>query len=206
MNCPRLAATVALVVLGGSGCDRLSRSPETANVSAPATGAALRQVRSFEVEENDAVVNVIPQLRRDPRGGFLVADRSEEQIRRYSPEGKLLWFAGRRGAGPGEFTSLVSVTRLPSGEILTITRSGRLTFFDAEGRRVTRTAETQLLRITDFEVVDDSTLLLAGVGRLGDAGPRLHVWSIPGNAVKRSFFAPSGRQRNKTAALTMGYV
>jgi hypothetical protein len=201
-----IAAAAALVLLGGSGCDRGSRPPEAASVSTPATGASLRQVSSIDVEENDDVVNVIPQLRRDPRGGYLVADRSEEQIRRYSPEGKLLWFAGRRGAGPGEFTSLVSVTRMPSGEILAVTRSGRLTFFDAEGQRVVRTAETEMLRISDFEVADDSTLLLAGVGRLGDAGPRLHVWSIPGNAVKQSFFAPSGRQRNKTAALTMGYV
>lgn len=163
-------------------------------------------LRSIEVEENDAAVNVIPRLRPDPRGGFLVADHGEEQIRRYSPEGKLLWFAGRRGAGPGEFTALVSVARLPSGEILAVNRDGRLTFFHAEGRRVARTAETQLMRISDFEVVDDSTLLIAGVGRLGDAGPRLHVWSIHRNAPRRSFFAPSSQQRNRAAAATMGYV
>jgi hypothetical protein len=163
-------------------------------------------VRSFDVEENDAVVNVTPRLRMDPLGGLLVTDEGESQIRRYSPEGKLLWFAGRRGQGPGEFTALVGAARMTSGEVVAVDRHGRLTFFDAEARGVTRTVDTGLLRITDLEVVDDSTLLLAGVGRLGDEGPRLHVWSIHRNALKRSFFAPKARQRNSVAATTMGYV
>jgi hypothetical protein len=170
-------------------------------------GPILRHVRTLDVEENDQVVNVTPRLRLDGRGGFLVSDAAESQIRRYSPEGKLLWFAGRRGQGPGEFYGVVSGARLASGEILAVDRNGRLTFFDAEGQRVLRTAETRLMAVTDAEVVDDSTLLIAGVGEnLGADGPRLHVWSIDRNASKRSFFAPSGRQRNRVAAGVGGYV
>jgi hypothetical protein len=164
-------------------------------------------VRTLEVEENDDVVNVTPTLRIDARGGFLVADHRESQIRRYSPEGKLLWFAGRRGQGPGEFYSVVTVIRLASGAIVAVDRNGRLTFWDAEGQRVTRTAETRLIRVSDAEVVDDSTLLIAGVGEgLGDNSPRLHVWSIDRNASRRSFFAPWARQRNRAAAGVGGYV
>jgi hypothetical protein len=197
-------AAAALMLLGG--CDRASPPPIAGGDAASGGSTSLRHVRSFDVEENDAVVNVTPRLRVDPRGGLLVADEGESQIRGYSPEGKLLWFAGRSGQGPGEFTALVGATRLASGEILAVDRHGRLTFLHAEGQRVARTAETQLLRVTDFEVVDDSTLLLAGVGRLGDAGPRLHVWNLDRNALKRSFFAPSEQQRNRIAATAMGYV
>jgi hypothetical protein len=176
-------------------------------MSARSPATILQQVRTFDVEENDDVVNVTPSLRLDGRGGFLVADARESQIRRYSPEGKLLWFAGRKGQGPGEFYGVVTAARLTSGEILAVDRNGRLTFFDAEAQRVTRTTETHLMRVTDAEVVDDSTLLIAGVAEsLGDAGPRLHVWSIHRNAMLRSFFAPSARQRNGTAARVAGYV
>jgi hypothetical protein len=207
MNVIRVATT-GLVLLGGSGCDRGSPPPPVADhLSARSHNPILRHERTFDVEENDDVVNVIPTLRLDERGGFLVADAGESQIRRYSPEGKLLWFAGRRGQGPGEFYAVVTVTRLASGEILAVDRNGRLTFWDAEGQRVTRTAETRLMRVSDAEVVDDSTLLIAGVTEgLGDNSPRLHIWSIYRNALKRSFFAPYARQRNRTAAGVGGYV
>lgn len=63
------------------------------------------------------------------------------------------------------------------------------------------------MRVSDAEVVDDSTLLIAGVGEgLGDNSPRLHVWSIDRKASKRSFFEPYARQRNRTAAGVGGYV
>jgi hypothetical protein len=200
------AGAAVLALLAGTGCDRPS-PPKVADVEPPRqSGAVLRTLRSFDVEESDAVVNVLPQLRPDPRGGFLVADLGEEQIRRYSTDGKLLWYAGRRGAGPGEFGAIAGATRLSSGEILAVDRNGRLTFFDAEARRVTRTAETRLRRITDFEVVDDSTLLIAGVGQAGDAGPRLHLWELRRNVLKRSFFAPSRHQKNQAAAVVGGYV
>jgi hypothetical protein len=195
------------VLLGAIACDRGSPPPVAAHLSARSHSSILRHERTFDVEENDEVVNITPTLRVDGRGGFLVADAGESQIRRYSPEGKLLWFTGRRGQGPGEFYVVVTAARLASGQILAVDRNGRLTYFDAEGERVTRTAETRLMRVTDAEVVDDSTLLIAGVGeKLGDAGPRLHVWSMDRNASKRSFFAPSERQRNRTAAIFGGYV
>ncbi|MBW3654892.1 MAG: hypothetical protein KY444_02205, partial [Gemmatimonadetes bacterium] len=201
------AAALAVVLLAGAACDGDSPAPAARESPAGNGGEILTTLRTFDVEENDDVVNVTPRLRLDGRGGFLVSDERESQIRRYSPEGKLLWFAGRRGQGPGEFYGVVAVIRLASGGILAVDRNGRLTFWDAEGQRVTRTAETDLLRVSDAVVVDDSTLLIAGVGEgLGDNSPRLHVWSIDRNTSRRSFFAPYARQRNRTAAGVGGYV
>src|SRR3954471_25026938 len=62
--------------------------------------------RSVTLEESDDVVNVLIRANLDPRGGFLVADEQEDQVRRYGPDGRLLFTFGRRGAGPREFTGL----------------------------------------------------------------------------------------------------
>lgn len=199
-------ATLAVVLLAGAACDRNSPAPAARESLGGSGGATLTTLRTIEVEENDAVVNVTPRLRVDPRGGFLVFDERESQIRRYSSAGKLLWFAGRRGDGPGEFRSLAGAARMPSGEIVAIDRKGRLTFFDVHGRQVLRTTETELARVTDLEVVDDSTLLISGVRDGADDGPRLHVWNVAGDTITTMFFAPSAHQRNEVAAGAMGFV
>jgi len=195
-----------VLLAAAAACERQTPSPPTDVQQTAGAGPALEYVRSFDVEETDDVVNVTPNVGIDPRGGFLVADPSEAQIRRYSPDGKLLWFAGRQGQGPGEFTGVTSIVRLASGGIVAADRNGRLTFFDADARRVTRTVETKLRRVEDLEILDDSTLLMSGVDNTGHPGPRLHVWSIPGNAVERRFFAPFSHQTNRTAATAAGFV
>jgi hypothetical protein len=194
------------VLVAGAACDRNPPAPAARESLDRSGGATLATVRTIEVEENDAVVNVTPRLRADPRGGFLVFDQRESQIRHYSSAGKLLWFAGRRGDGPGEFRSVAGAARMPSGEIVAIDREGRLTFFDADGRQVLRTTETKLARVTDLEVVDASTLLISGVGDGGDDGPRLHVWNVAADTITTAFFAPSAHQKNKVAAGAMGFV
>jgi hypothetical protein len=90
-------ATLAVVLLAYAACDGDSPAPAARESLAGNGGATLTSLRTFDVEENDDVVNVTPTVRIDGRGGLLVADAPESQIRRYSPEGKLLWFAGRRG-------------------------------------------------------------------------------------------------------------
>jgi hypothetical protein len=194
------------VLLAAAACDRKASSPPTDAQQTAGAGPGLEYVRSFDVEETDDVVNVTPNVRNDPQGGFLVADPSEAQIRRYSPDGKLLWFTGGQGQGPGEFTGVTSIVRLASGGIVAADRNGRLTFFDADARRVIRTVETKLQRVEDLEILDDSTLLMSGVDKTGHVGSRLHVWSIPHNAVERRFFAPFSGQTSRMAATAAGFV
>lgn len=207
----RTGATISMLA-GGISCERAEKASARMSVGGPgpsppsAALPSLPYLRSFTVDETDAVVNVTPTLVPDPRGGFLVADVSESQIRRYADDGTLLWHAGRRGRGPGELTSPTAIARMPAGEVVAVERGGRLTFFDSAGTRAVRTAETRLSHVEELVVVDDSTLLLSGVGRAGVDGPRLHLWSTARNAVLASFFAPFSRQRNRAAATVGGYV
>lgn len=195
-----LSAGILLLALGACGRDTPAPPP-------PAEAdARLVYLRSFQVDENDEVVNVMPTLVADPRGGLLVADVGESQIRRYTEGGKLLWHAGRRGQGPGEFTAVNAVGRLPSGQVVAGQRSGRLTFFDSTGQALIRTVETRLMQMEEMVVVNDSTLLLSGVGQAGFTGPRLHLWSTVRDTVVHSFFAPFSRQRNPTVARFAGYT
>jgi hypothetical protein len=203
--------TTFLLCAGGASCDRGGAATARMAISLDAPSrkdapARLPYLYGITVEENDAVVNVNPSLVPDPWGGFLVVDVSESQIRRYSEDGGLLWHAGRRGQGPGEFTAPVGVGRLPAGRVVAAERNGRLTFFDSTGSTVDRTVETRIAQVAEMVVVDDSTLLLSGIGRGGAAGPRLHLWNVGRDTLLRSFFAPFPNQRNRAAATVAGYT
>jgi hypothetical protein len=210
LNAVGVVATI-IVLASGSACDRgdtaATRMSVRPGASAGDDGAPpVRYERSFTVDENDEVVNVAPTLVADPRGGLLVVDVGESQLRRYSDEGKLLWHAGRRGQGPGEFITATVVGRLPSGQVVAGERSGRLTFFDSTGQALVRTVETRLDQVEEMVVVNDSILLLSGVGPAGVAGPRLHLWSTTRDTLLHSFFTPFSRQRNPAVARLAGYT
>jgi len=214
-NFPRATASTCgtfflLVVV--AGCDGEGVPPATLHAQMSLGGASraapfqLERLKSFEVEENDAVVNVTPALVPDRLGGLLVVDGSEAQVRRYTDDGRLLWHAGRRGQGPGEFTSVTAVGRLNNDEVVAGERNGRLTFFDSAGQSVVRTVETRLTQVEEVLVVDDTTLLLSGV-RDGDlTSPRLHLWSTTRDAILHSFFSPFSHQRNTAVATIAGYT
>lgn len=161
---------------------------------------AVSWVRELSLEENPQVLNVQPVVTLDPRGGFLVADFNEAQLRRYSREGALLWHAGSKGEGPGQFSAARHVVRLRSGEILAADFEDRLTIFDSTASSVVRTIKTGLLRIEDLAVVDDSLILVSGLPGGNLAGPRLHLWNLRADTIVRSFFAPFEGLRNKAAA------
>jgi hypothetical protein len=173
----------------------------------PERSPQLKVLDAFDAEENDAVINVAPSLVPDPRGGLLVVDGSESQVRRYDEQGRLLWHAGRRGHGPGELSNVTAVGRMAgTGEVVAAERGGRLTFFDSTGASVVRTVETRLTQVEEMVVVDDGTLLLSGVGDGGMTGPRLHLWSTTRDTVLRSFFSPFPAQRNTAVATIAGFV
>lgn len=157
-------------------------------------------------EENDDVLLVEPTFVLDPRGGFLVGDRKEAQARRYSASGELLWYFGRRGGGPGEFSSVTAVRRLPSGNIIIADFGGRITLIDSAGHDVRKTF-TLPNAIEQLEVLTDTLVLIStrhGGSPRND--PVLHVVDIRSERIVRSFFRPYRKATNPYAAAAAGWT
>jgi hypothetical protein len=159
----------------------------------------------MDLQETPDVINVEPVVEVDPRGGFLVADVAEAQVRRYTAAGVLAWHAGRKGAGPGEFRAPTAVRRLPSGAVLVADRNERLTLLDSVGAVVLRTLRTPLHQIADLVVVNDSLVLISGLLNSSAQSPRLHLLNLRTDSLVRSFFAPFGNSPNPTIATTAGW-
>lgn len=172
-------------------------------------GRAVRWGRDIPLQENDAVVNVLVRMNLDPRGGFLVADEQENQIRRYDAQGTLLAHFGRKGQGPGEYGALHRALPLSTGGILALDTFERGTELDSAGR-VVRTFRTPVGPLHDARLVNDTLLLLGGdVPRrtYSAARPRLHLWNLKQGSLVRSFFVPPVRGRaHELAANTAGFV
>lgn len=66
-----------------------------------------------------------------PDGGFVLAGFGSHDLRRFGPDGRHLWTAGREGDGPGEFEGLTSVTAGPGDTLFA---------YDFRQRRVSRWA------------------------------------------------------------------
>ncbi|HWO88856.1 MAG TPA: hypothetical protein VNL98_06875 [Gemmatimonadales bacterium] len=160
----------------------------------------------LQVEETSDVINVWPVVRVDPGRGFLVADMQEAQVRSYDLRGRLLSHFGSRGLGPGQFERPTVAIRLPSREILVAQRNGRLVVLDSTGTRALRTIQSLIFGIDDADVVDDSTVLLAGVRGDRPDSPRLHLWNFRTNEVRGSFFSPWEGYRYKEVASMAGWV
>lgn len=145
-------------------------------------------VRDVDLQEAKGVINVSPRVTPDPRGGFLVADSQEGQIRLYSSSGALLRHFGRVGRGPGEFRHVTAAARLPSGDIVAADMAGVLTIFDELGSRVLRTSRTPLGPLYSLAVLDEDHVALTG--RIGGTpgSPLVHVWDLRAERLVRSFF------------------
>jgi hypothetical protein len=160
----------------------------------------------IRLQETRAALAVLPIVSIDPRGGFLVADPREFQVRRYAADGTLLWHAGRNGGGPGEFTAPAAAVRLASGAVLVADRGGRLTTFDSAGARLLSTAETGLAHVEALIPLGGQVVLMSGVLRGDVDGPRLHLWDLAAGSMRTSFFRPLGAAANRTASVVAGWT
>jgi hypothetical protein len=144
--------------------------------------------KQITLEENPRVTNVLPTVSIGPNGEFLVADLKEAQIRRYSPEGRLLGHTGSEGNGPGQFAKLAAAVRLPNGRIVAADMNGRLAIFDGSGRALLHTGRVLLTPLYDAWAINDSMVALVGraPGQLN--GPLIHIWNLTRNRITRSFF------------------
>jgi len=154
-----------------------------------------------------AVLTVQPHVSVDPRGGFLVADSREAQIRRYGPDGTLLSRFGRKGSGPDEFRRPNGAHRLPSGRIVVFDTNGKLVLLDSSGTRSTETQQTGLVPLYQGTPLNDEYAVLSG--RVdGQAVTNLvHVWNLRTRQLTSSFFpSPSHPEALSAAYAYAGFA
>jgi hypothetical protein len=153
-------------------------------------------IGKLSLEEPGDVINVVPVVLPDPKGGFLIADRREGQIRSYAEDGSLRWAFGRRGPGPEEFEGPSIALRLRTGEIFVADEPWRMLLLDSTGTRVTRTFRTKIQRVEDVAVVSDSLIVISGLlpqppnAQAQAVANHLHIFDIRRDTVLRSFFSP----------------
>ncbi|HSW30415.1 MAG TPA: hypothetical protein VLH75_13100 [Longimicrobiales bacterium] len=169
---------------------------------------AFEVIDSIDLQETQLVVNVAPVARIDPEGGFLLADRMEQQVRRYSEQGRILEFAGAKGGGPGQFMNLATAGRLESGQVLAAESSGGVALFTRDLDSVAYTLRLPLTRLEDLEVLDDTLVAFAAArpGREGLYGPRIHIFNTRTSKIQNSFFAPLPDAPSFDAAVMAGWT
>lgn len=186
----RSAAAVALLgaaawLAPGLGESREAHSAIGANQD---LAAFLTWGAPVEMEENDGVINVTPRVTMDPRGGFLVADGREAQVRRYRADGRLAQVIGRRGSGPGEFRNLVGAHRLQDGRIVAVEMDGKVSIFDERGQTLLQTRSAGLSPLYESAILDGHVLLLAGRAAGASGNALVHVYDLETGSLRRSFF------------------
>lgn len=84
--------------------------------------------------EDPEVFGNVVGLAVDEIGRIYVADRAQQEVRAFDPQGSFLRRFGRQGDGPGEFQDLAGVAWHPSGVLLAMDIGARrVTAFDSLG-------------------------------------------------------------------------
>ncbi len=90
-------------------------------------------------------------------GRIAVADNSARQIKFFSATGEYIGSSGREGSGPGEYRSIVAMTRTPSDTLLVADLFlRRITVLDATGEFVRSISLPSSGRITALVAVSDT--------------------------------------------------
>jgi len=180
------ALVLALMLLAACG----DSAPRTANRSSLLPfDQMVNIVGEIQLEETDSVINVAIFAALDPRGGFLVTDAREAQMRIYDLQGGLVNYVGRKGDGPAEFSRPVAAMRLSTGEVLVVDRKLKAALFSQDGHTLIRTYRLPFSAVHDADLVDDSTLLVSGALQKGNDDLRAHLWRLGADTVLVSFFS-----------------
>src|SRR5690606_29389879 len=147
-------------------------------------------VDTLRLEESDTTLIVTPYVYPDGVDGYLVTDGRENQVRRYTTDGRLEWQFGRTGAGPGEFRDPRAAVRLPDGRILVGQFNERFTILDDSGAVALRAFSTPFRRVEQVAMLKGGVALIAGVvggnlegaplyGGVLDRAPVLYISLFP---------------------------
>jgi hypothetical protein len=161
---------------------------------------------TIALEEPPGIITVRPTVTFDSGGGFLIADLRENEIRRYTGNGRLIHHWGEVGPGPWEFQALAGAVR-SGNRVYAAERGGKILVFGTGGERDTLT-KAPLTPIYDIYSVGGGDSLLLIAGRLTDHSRNelLHLWSTKTHQIVRSFFpVPPHPERLDDAYRFAGY-
>lgn len=164
---------------------------------------AVRWEREIQLEENDDVINVRPQLSITADHAIWVADAQEQQIRGYDSSGTLTAVLGKQGEGPGEFVRLIRAIPALDGSVIGVEQSGRFSRFDDDGE-VLATGRLPFVNIVNVTALGDSALLVAGQLPDDEDQHRLHIWNLQKEERSLSFFAPPARMVGAPVSADVG--
>lgn len=182
---PRPIAALLLVLPIAAACgDR--------PVAARATARDLVLEPAADLSDGSAPILARPWTVFETDGGaFVIADVSDNDIKRYAATGERQGVMGRRGRGPGEFTALQSAQPYRDSLVAYDFSGATLSVFAPDGRHA-RSLPLRRGRVfpNDIRVVDDS-LLLAAMVPLGGHGGELLRLLRPDGAVVASMLDAS---------------
>jgi len=128
-----------------------------------------------------------------PSGNVYVVDRLSYAVAAFSPAGRMLWKAGRKGRGPGEYQLPYRITASPSGTLHVYDLgTGDVTTLSQDGRFVSRSHLPLRLPAVDDITTLGSDFLVSGYSPDPSARRHgIHRFQIGGSrAVYAGSFAP----------------
>ncbi len=194
-----------------SGCHRDSYAH--ARGAEPGIVGSLRDqlqiVDSLQVEESPTSQVVTPFVTSDGEG-FVVADMSEGEIRRYGRDGRLRWSTGKKGWGPGELQLPAQAVSVGENEYVVVDgKRGILQFTRTPDSVAWRTVSTDLGRSFQSAPLGRGMLLVAGYTghrSYSRQSPILHVLDLATGTITRSIMPMPGDDILATTALNAGVV
>ena len=146
-------------------------------------------VDSLVLEESETVVTVLPKVSLDPKGGFLVADSREHQVRVYSRRGELEQVFGAGTERASSIERPQRAKRLSNGDILVVNLVGPLTLIPDHPGQAPTWIPSALHTARDLQVLNEREVLVVGT----DSAPpsaTLFTLDVQRGQFIRSFFPP----------------
>lgn len=156
----RLATVATLLV---AGCGDATDGPAAGSRYLAEYDADVRLLDSLHHGDLPILGRPVDVHRTD-RGEYVIGDRSDKQIKRFSASGNQLESVGKQGAGPGEFIAVLASGQLGDSVFGWDMPSDRLTIFtpDGEYARAVSLQPPGSPRWSRVRVLDDSLLLTSG--------------------------------------------
>lgn len=146
---------------------------------------------SLTLQEPEGVYTVQPRVRLDPKGGFIVTDFDESEVRLYTSDGTLTSrFGTPGGQSPTSLSGPAAAVALPTGRILVPEiLNGNLSLFERDGSLVEEYRTVVSQGTNRLQTFPDGSVLLIGSKTLSPgAHPLLHRFDPATGETTASFF------------------